>query len=72
MSGLEWLHGCLGSLETQQLELLGFLRWMHAVVREHVEHRASLNPWKSESSYAPMTLKDLYDFDGVRGNANVP
>ena len=34
--------GILGSLETQQLEILGFLRWMHAVVREHVELRARL------------------------------
>ena len=52
--------GILGSLETQQLEILGFLRWMHAVVREHVELRARLDPWKPVASYLPVTLKHLY------------
>ena len=64
--------GILGSLETQQLEILGFLRWMHAVVREHVELRARLDPWKLASSYAPTTLKHLYDFRGFGGKADLP
>ena len=46
----------IAMIETQQLEILGFLRWMHAVVREHGELRARLNPWNSESSCASMTL----------------
>ena len=60
-----------GSLETKQLEILGFLRWMHAVVREHVELRARLHPWKLASSYAPTTLKHLYDFRGCGGKADL-
>ena len=56
-----------GSLETKQLEIPGFLHWMHAVVREHVELRARLESWKLASSYAPTTLKHLYDLGGVGG-----
>ena len=59
--------GILGSCETKQLEILRFIRWMHAVVREHVELRARLDPWKLASSYAPTTLKHLYDLGGVGG-----
>ena len=33
---------------------------MHAVVREHVELRARLDPWKPVASYLPVTLKHLY------------
>ena len=50
-----------GSLETKQLGILGFLRWMHAVVREHVELRARLDPWKLAASYAPMTPTNYYN-----------
>ena len=53
--------GILGSLETQQLEILGFLLWMHVVAREHVELRARLDPWKLAASYAPMTPTNYYN-----------
>ena len=75
LENLKSYLGILGSLETQQLEILGFLRWMHAVVREHVELGARLDPWKLAASYAPdanQLLQHLYEIRGCGGKAVRP